>query len=250
MTLDSHLLLSGLFIFSRATAMLLSAPIAGNLVPATIRVMFGLVLSLSLTPVLQGSIMANPATVGHLVAMVSYEAFVGLLIGGSLQLLVAAGQMAGQFVDIQIGTGSAQLFNPYFGGSASPVAQLKMMLTTVLILLLNGHRMMIGAFAASYGSHSMDPGTVQQGLLPLLTKLGSVSLQMAAPVVAVTVVIDLAAGVVNKAVPQTQPFLVSLPAKLSAGLVALSLGMPAVVVAVENGLDIVFRQLGVMFKGG
>ena len=91
---------------------------------------------------------------------------------------------------------------------------------------------------------------MQQGLLPLLTKLGSVSLQMAAPVVAVTVVIDLAAGVVNKAVPQTQPFLVSLPAKLSAGLVALSLGMPAVVVAVENGLDIVFRQLGVMFKGG
>ena len=75
------------------------------------------------------------------------------------------------------------------------------------------------------------------------------SLQIAAPVAAVSIIIDLAAGIVNKAVPQTQPFLLSLPAKLATGIVMLAIGLPALVIAVQNGHDFTFMHLGHVLRG-
>lgn len=153
-------------------------------------------------------------------------------------------------MDVQIGTGSAQIFNPLFGGSASPISQLHGMLATVLILILNGHRMMISAFVKSYSMPGPNLDSVQSEFLGFLAHMGMITLQIAAPIAAVTIVIDASAGIINKAVPQTQPFLISLPAKLGVGMVVLALGLPALVGTVQGGLDIAFDHLGRVLRGG
>src|SRR5262249_37644942 len=158
-----------------------------------------------------------------LILRVATEVLVGLLIGGLLQLLVASAQIAGAFLDVQIGTGSAQIFNPLIGSTPSPVSQFKLMLTTVPVFLLNGHRMMLAALLKRYSMPGPNLGPLQNELLALLGQTTLLSLQIAAPVAAVTIVIDLATGMVNKAVPQTQPFLLSLPAKLAAGIFVLAI---------------------------
>jgi flagellar biosynthesis protein FliR len=63
------------------------------------------------------------------------------------------------------------------------------------------------------------------------------ALQMAAPVAAVSFVVDAALGLVNRAVPQMPALLVGLPAKVLMGLVALSVGLPALVGTVEAGVE-------------
>lgn len=249
MKLDSHLLFSALCVFARCTSMLMSAPIMGNVVPVIVKVFFGVVLSFSLVPVIQTHIGPVPTDLVGLFLRVLNEVMMGLLIGGFLQMLVASAQAAGSFLDVQIGTGSAQIFNPFVGATASPVAQFKMMLTTVLILLLNGHRMMIVAFAQSYTMPGPRAGPMQHQLVAFIGQTTLLSLQIAAPVAAVTIVIDLAAGIVNKAVPQTQPFMLSLPAKLAAGIFVLAIGLPALVTAVQNGLDFTFFRLGHVLRG-
>jgi flagellar biosynthesis protein FliR len=248
--LDDHLLFSAFCVFTRCTSMLMSAPVLGNVVPVTIRVMMGVVLSFSTVGVVQGNIGEVPHNLIGLVLATMHEAVIGLLIGGFMQLLVATAQVAGSFLDVQIGTGSAQIFNPFLGAAASPVAQFKLMLTTVLVLLLNGHRMMIAAFVKSYEMPGPRLASVQNELIAFIGQTSLLALQIAAPVAAVTIVIDLAAGLVNKAVPQTQPFLLSLPAKLAAGIVVLAIGLPALVGAVQTGLDLTFDHLGHVLRGG
>lgn len=244
MSLDAHLLFAILCVFCRCTAMLFSAPLLSTAVPVMIRVLTGVVLTLSLVPVLQSSVGPVPGDMVSLVLTISREVLIGLLIGGFLQILCSTAQMAGTFIDVQIGTGSAQILNPTLGTTASPVSQLKMMLVTVMVFILNGHRMMLGAFVKSYSLPGPTHQSVEPELFGMLGQVAMLSLQIAAPVAAVTIVIDLAAGLVNKAVPQTQPFLLSLPAKLAAGIVILALGLPALTGAVQTGLDFTFEHLG------
>ena len=250
MKLDSHLLFSIACVFIRCTSMLMSAPVTSTVVPVMVRILMGIVMSMALVPVVEVHIGPMPTEMVGIVLRVLTEVVMGLLIGGFMQMLVASSQIAGSFMDVQIGTGSAQIFNPFIGASASPVAQFKMMLTTVLLFILNGHRMMIAAFVKSYSMPGPRLGPLQNELIAFIAQITLLSIQIAAPVAAVSIVIDFAAGIVNKAVPQTQPFMLSLPAKLAAGIFILAIGLPALVTAVQSGLDFTFDHLGHALKGG
>lgn len=247
MTLDSHLLFAFLAVFARCTAMLLSSPLFGSVVPPNIRILFCMVLSASLVPVLKPYVGAVPGDLISLGLAIGREAVIGLLIGGALQVLLAAAQMAGLFLDLQIGLGSAQMFNPVMGMAATPIGQFKFMLGLVLLLLLNGHHLMFQAFVDSYrlgGPTLAGLDVMLPNVVGLIGQACLIALQIAAPVAAVCVVVDLAAGLVNKAVPQSQPFLLSLPAKLMLGIFVLALALPAMVVAMQGGLDSTFDALG------
>lgn len=248
MTLDTAFIVAFFGVFVRCTAMLLASPLYGNIVPLQVRLFGGLVLSLSLTPVLQGHF-APPELWTDLVGLAAREAFTGLTIGFAMQILLSVCQMAGMILDMQVGIGSAQLFNPTMGGTSTPIGQFKFWLGLVLVFLLNGHQMMFHAFVKSYSLPGVSIETMEIAVESLLRMFGTLmvlTLQIAAPVIAVTVVIDVAAGLVNKAVPQTQPFLLSLPAKIAVGLLALGLGLPMLVGLVQRGLDITFQNLGPM----
>ncbi len=253
MNLDAVWLVGFVAVFCRMTAMVMVAPIYGQSVPVQVRAMFCLVVSASLTPALVPLMPPVPQTTGALVGLLVHECAMGLAIGWGIQLLVNCLQMAGSLVDLQIGLASAQVFNPAVGSMTSPVAQLKVMLGVTLILVLGGHQVMFRAFMDSYhfpASALVPSDAMLAGLLGLVFHLMIVSIQIAAPVLAVSVIIDAAASLVNRAVPQTQPFLISLPAKIGLGMVALMLGLPILVVAVQRGLDTVFTQIPRLIGGG
>ena len=252
MSLDSTLIFGFLAVFSRVTAMLMSAPLYGQVVPVNIRIMVGGIVAMALLPVIHGHLPVPPTDLLGILMLMGREITVGLLIGGCLQFMLAAIQMAGTFLDLQIGIGSAQVFNPMLGQTATPIGQFKFLLGTVLVLMMNGHHLMFDAFV---GSYSLPPLSIESmpGMLTTLTSLIGqlmlLALQIAAPVAAVTVIIDVATRIVNKAVPQTQPFLISLPAKLAVGFLALALGLPALVGAVTGGLDITFDHIRQLIGG-
>ncbi len=252
MTLDSALIVSFVSAFARCSAMLLASPIFGGTVPVKVRVMFSLVVSFALVPVVREYHTTVPQDLMQLVLILGKDVVIGLVIGGMVQIFLSAFQMAGSFLDIHIGIGSAQLFNPMTGDTASPIGQLKFMLGLVLLLITNGHHLMFWAFVKSYGmaGPGIDTiGLLQSNLLLFLGQMSMMALQIAAPVAAIAVVIDAAAGLVNKAVPQTQPFLLALPAKLGVGLIVLAVGLPALVVATQSGVDMTFSTVSKMLGG-
>ena len=252
MSLDAGFLIAFFTVFVRCSAMLLSSPLYGAVVPVVVRMLSAVVMSLAMLPVVQDKLGPPPTNLVGLILLAGHEALFGLLIGMCMQFLMAVFQIAGAISDLQLGIGSAQLFNPMISGTATPIGQFKFWLGLVVLFLVNGHHMMFSAFVQSFGMpgpFGLDPASAVASGTAMLGQLLVLSIQIAAPVIAVTVLIDIAAGLVNKAVPQSQPFLLSLPAKMAVGVVVLGIGLPAIVAAVHRGVDIAFVGMGRLLGG-
>ncbi|MBV6459327.1 MAG: hypothetical protein HONBIEJF_02473 [Fimbriimonadaceae bacterium] len=253
MSLDSALLWSFLCVFMRLSAMLISSPLFGAAnVPQKVRIGICLVLAMAVTPIVGQSVGTIPTDWYGVASRVAAELAVGLTMGLTLQLVLQALLMAGSLLDLQVGLGAAQTLNPVIGTQVTILSQFKFLLAVVILLLSNGHLMMLQAFVASY-QVSIDIGLhtvphMAEELVRYISALAILSMQVAAPVVAVGLVVDAAMGIVNKAVPQMQVFIVALPAKIAAGIVTLAVGLPMTVQAVTTGVDSAIETMSRMLE--
>ena len=255
MAFDSVLMFSFLCVFVRCSAMFLSSPVFGSAsTPVAIRVMTCMAISAALTLTIGGKVGVPPTDLYSFVMAITHEVVAGLLIGTFMSLVLQAAQMAGSLIDTQMGLGMSQILNPVNGVSSTIISQFKFMLAVVIFLAMNGHHLMLQAFVKSYtdmpGLSMENLPILKDGLVGLITQLSLLSLQMAAPVLGVSLVVDAALGIINKAVPQMQVIQVGMPAKLVIGMVALGVGLPAIVAGVNTGVESGLSSLMRIFGGG
>ncbi len=242
MPLDQLTIYAFFLVFVRCSGMMLAAPMFGAMnAPASVRVYVTLAISMAMTALIRPEIGHIPVHLGEFILAVANEAVAGLLIGAFFSLVLHAATMAGALIDLQMGLGLSQALNPVTGVPVSVIAQFKYLLCLIVFLRLDAHHLMLGSFLQSYHtlptiSASMMAG-LQDSLVGLVASMTLLALQMAAPVAAVSFVVDAALGLVNRAVPQMPALLVGLPAKVLMGLVALSVGLPALVGTVETGVE-------------
>lgn len=254
MSLEIGWLWAFALVFVRCSAMLLASPFFGQWVPVPIRVASAATMALALSPVLRPHLAPMPTDMATLVTMLAYEVAAGLLIGALVHLVLLAAQMAGAFLDMQIGLGQTQLLNPTAGTPVSLLAQFYFILGTVLLFSVNGHHIMLRAFADSYalapGGASVGLEAASAGVMTLVPMALMLALQIAAPVAGVTVVIDAAAGIVNKSVPTMPVYLVALPVKIVLGIVVLTTSLPMFATLVNAGLEHTMQGIYDLFASG
>ena len=66
----------------------------------------------------------------------------------------------------------------------------------------------------------------------------------------VSLIVDAALGIINKAVPQMQIIQVGMPAKIVIGMLALGIGLPAMVAGVNTGVEFGLTILMRVIRGG
>ncbi|MCG9894324.1 MAG: flagellar biosynthetic protein FliR [Fimbriimonadaceae bacterium] len=248
MNLTHEWLFAFLCVFIRCTAMLLAAPMTPTAVPTNIRVLVGAAVAFAASVPLMTHIGPPPADLVALILAVLREAITGFILGMTLQVVAAMVEAAGTLSDLQMGLANAQVFNPVSGGAATPIARFKFMLAIVLIFSSDAHHLMFSGLVKSYSLGAVSPATaehLQAGFVSMIGQLFVAAMMIGAPVAALGLLIDIAAGVVNKAVPQTQPFLLALPVKLSAGMLVLAVGLPSMIGMIKHGVEIGF---GTMLK--
>ena len=253
MPLDTITIYTFFLVFVRCSGMLIAAPVFGaaNL-PVMIRVFITLALSMALTFAVRPNQGAVPQDLGSFALAIGNEAVSGLLIGAFFSLVLHAVSMAGAIVDLQMGLGMSQVLNPVTGVPVSVIGQFKYMLGLIVFLQIDAHHLMLGAFLQSYSdlptmsSAMMEP--MRESFVAMLTSMTYLALQMAAPVAAVSIVVDAALGLVNRAVPQMQVFLVGMPAKTIMGMIALAISIPALVGTVQTGVEVATDGLMLAFR--
>ena len=129
------------------------------------------------------------------------------------------------------------VFNPSTGGQEGLVTRLLNTLALLLFLAVNGHHLLIRAVAVSF--ERLRPGAALEpamagGLLPLGGKLLESGVALAAPVVGVLVVLNVALGLIGRVVPQSNVFLVGLPVSIGLGLLALYEALPGMTQSLER----------------
>jgi flagellar biosynthetic protein FliR len=242
-----------LLVFVRMSAMLVIAPVLGHMsIPVAHRAGLGLLLAVVLAPLIGPA--ATPARdMVALLLAIAGEVVIGLAIGFVALMLVAAIEGAGELVGAQMGLSLASVFDPSTGSHPSIIAQMHRLLAMLLLLALNGHHLVIQAVAASF--RRVRPGAVvigpelPAGIVSLGGTLMRSGLEIAAPLVGLLLVVNIALAFLARVAPQTNVFLLGVPVTIGLGLVVLAETLPpfarhVAVLLARTGSDLELLLIG------
>jgi flagellar biosynthetic protein FliR len=216
-------------VFCRVGAFVMLLPGVGEQgVPPRVRLALALILSLAFFPVLRASLPPIPETVGGLGAQVGIEVMVGVAIGALLRLFLSALAVAGETFSLQTTLSFAQTANPMQPGSTT-LATFLTLLGLTLIFATDLHQMFIAAMVRSYTLFPAGRGLPVQDLgrlaIQTVGQTFALGIQLAAPVIVFSLVFNVAAGFIGRAMPQFQVFFVATPLNVLLGLSILALSM-------------------------
>ena len=203
-------------------------PWDSSFIPAMIRVFSILGLSLALTPVVSPCLPPFPASWNGGVFLVIREFLIGLGFGLVFRFVFAGIQMAGNLVAIQMGFGMATLLDPQTQAQNTLLAELLVLVATLVFLAMNGHHALLRLLAQSYQEVPLETSISLPGsLFAYVPNLGrlmySLAVQLLAPVLALLFLTQVALGLVARSVPQIQVMIVGFPLTIALGFFFLSL---------------------------
>ncbi len=219
-------------VFARVGAIVMLIPGLGEAaVPPRIRLAFAFVLTLVLFPLAAPTVAAIPALASGLAGAVIKELLIGLMIGGLLRLFLSSLAVAGEAVSLQTTLSFAQTANPLGGAANTSVGAFLGLLGVTLIFATDLHHLFIGAIARSYAlfppNRAVPLGDAGDLAIRTVGEAFALGVQLAAPVIVFSLVLNVAAGLIGRMLPQFQIFFVSTPINVLVGLsvFALSLGL-------------------------
>ena len=211
----------------RIGGMMLVAPVfSAKTVPVKVRTGLLLLLTVMLAPMAYAAA-TRTATAAPAVTPVTFlsESLIGFAIGFGAAVLVGAAETAGDLMSTAIGLSGASLLDPMSGAASNVLAQFGQLFAVTVLLAVNGHLVMLDALAES--ARALPIGSMvamRDGVAALLssaTTLFVLGLRFAAPVIAASMIGNVALAVLTRAAPQINVLTVAFPIQIALGLVAL-----------------------------
>ncbi len=242
-------LLSFFMVLIRISTLIILLPIFGDkAVPGTIKIILSLTVSAVLFPILRenGSIHIADAnewssTTGKLLMTLASELMVGLAIGFASQLVFHSIQAAGDFMSQFMGMSMASQYDPHTQSQTVVMGQLLNALAMLTFLSIDGHHMLFRAMVESF--HLIPQGHFVMGEAfknSLISMTGNTILfgvQLAAPMAACMMLVNIVYGIFGKALPQLNILTLSMASGVLVGGFVLMISYPSI----QNGMVNVFQ---------
>jgi flagellar biosynthesis protein FliR len=244
--------LFGLLLVRPGMIVALAPAFGGSFLPARAKVALTVVIAVALVP----SVSIPPPTGDlALTLVIMREAAIGMALAFMMRALIAGTELAGHLASQQIGFSYAGIIDPSTGVQNNAVSWLYGMVATMAFLGLNGHHDVLRALAASYSGLPIGAGHVDAALLTgvreALGLVFVVGVRLAAPIVLVLLVVELAVGLISRTAPSLNFMIIGFPLRLIVGLIVLGIIVAAVpqvtgslierTIAMSGRLDAAFR---------
>jgi flagellar biosynthetic protein FliR len=210
-----------------------AAPVLGSqIVPMAVKAPGVAVLALAMLPAVGGASATLPTALLPYAGLVVRELALGLALGFLAQVVLAAVQVAGELIDVQMGFSVANVIDPSFGQPVPLMGGFLLTAALVVFLLVGGDHILIGALALSYRVVPLGgPSPLLAAGGQAFTALGwafEAAIAMAAPILGVGVVVNLGLGLLGRAAPQLNVLATGLPAQILVGIATLMLALPGI----------------------
>jgi len=214
--LMEHLVL-GVLVMTRMSTLLMSMPSVGVGVPKRVRAFLAITLTaLVLPPVASTTPVQDLPQIDNLVELaiaIAREGLIGLLIGATVQLIITGLQMGGEMITSTGGMQLGDAVDPTTSSSMPSVARLVGLLVTAVMLLVGGHRLLLGVLLESF--HAVPAGNVG----------------------------NLVTGLISRTLPQINVLAIGLSINALAMLVILSVTIGSVGLVFQSELATVAAKL-------
>lgn len=184
--------------------------------------------------------------------LVLKEAMVGLLIGFVAYMILTAIQIAGGFIDFQMGLAIANVIDPQTGVQSPLVGQYLYTFALLFLLATNGHHLLLDGIFYSYQFIPLDQLNINlssEGLLEFVVLAFNqsfvIAFQMAIPVVGSLFIVDVSLGILARTMPQLNVFVVGIPVKIIVSFVVLFIMMGVMITVVGD----LFEYLLITMRG-
>jgi flagellar biosynthetic protein FliR len=160
------------------------------------------------------------------------QILIGFAMGFTLQLVFGALMIAGEAIAMSMGLGFASMIDPNNGVSVPVIAQLLVIIGTLLFLALGGHLLLIQLVVNSFQSLPISPTGLERESFWAIVNWGSQmfigAIWVAIPALVSMLVVTLALGVMTRAAPQLNIFSVGFPVTMFLGFIIIMLILPGI----------------------
>ena len=223
-----HILSSVMVIGLRVSGLMLFAPFFGSaVIPPRIKVVLVIAITALLYPAYSPHL---PATaMSHWPILVASETVIGIAMGVATNVVFEAAQMAGQVLSVQMGYSLVNILDPSTQVENTVIAFFHQSIAMLIFLGLDVHHWILRAVAKSFdylppGSATLNPMFVQallhEGAVVLVLRI-----QLSAPVLSATLLVDVVLGLLGKASPQMPLMLLGPAVKSMLGVLVFGVTM-------------------------
>jgi flagellar biosynthetic protein FliR len=222
--------------------------------------------------------LADPGTTLQYLALLGSELVVGVCLGLGVTMLLAGVQMAGELMSRLGGLSLSDVFDPTSNTNTPLFSRLLVLLTTVVLLGIGGHRVLLSGLLDTF--QTIPPGSATAmllgstdaggaattlgtapGLLSAVTNLlvllvaesFELAIRASVPVVTALLLATLLLGLISRTLPQLNILILGfgLNAMLTFAVLSLSMGAIALVfqAQVEPTFQTLFQAMGVPWRG-
>jgi flagellar biosynthetic protein FliR len=174
-----------------------------------------------------------------LALVVAREVAIGLSLAFVLRALIVAAEFAGHLSGQQIGFSYGATIDPQSGVRNNMLAILYGSLATLGFLLINGHHALLRALAESYSGLPIGIGHLNASIVRAVGDIFAlvfiVGVRLAAPIVIVLLIVELAVGLISRTVPSLSYIVIGYPIRLLLGMLLLA-ALIGTIPAVTNSM--------------
>lgn len=218
-----HLLKAALLVCIRISGLFVFAPVfSSQALPTKVKSVFLAVLTVVLAPA-AAALPGSHVEIG--LASILGELGVAALLGLSLAMLNELASLAGQLLGMQFSFSLVNLLDPNSEVQTALLAQMLGLLEITVLLAAGLHRTILAALLHTFLVVPLGSGLAPRDFgLPLVGMMGGVflaALQLAAPVMAATLLVEVGIALMSRVSPQLPVLALTIPAKTVLGYVVL-----------------------------
>ena len=189
------------------------------------------------------------------------EAVIGGVLGLGVLTIMAGLRGAGEIVDRQTGWGLAGVLDPSGTGGGPGTTLVTWTAVAALFVMapINGHLLLVDSLLGTFDA--IAPGGIAPGVGAVLAPTASdlvvrlvhqslvLTVQVAAPVLAVMLLVSVAIGLVGRVLPETNVLVVAMPARVLVGVCLLGVVVTGVGRAMTDAVPGVLHEVQATLNG-
>src|SRR6202453_2835941 len=221
-----------MLVFARVGAMVMLLPGLGESnIPVRIKLAIALLLTLVILPLHRNAFHVDMQSLPALLVLMLHEIIIGVVLGATARVTLAALQVAGSVIAQQLGLGFVTSIDPTQGQQGLLVGNFLTMLGITLLFATDSHHLVIAALSDSYAVFAPGDMLASGDVAALATRAFAaafkIGMQLAAPFLVFGLVFNVGLGVLGRLMPQMQVYFVGVPLSILAGFLIFAVVLTA-----------------------
>jgi flagellar biosynthetic protein FliR len=211
-----------MLVFARIGAMVMLLPGFGEgFIPVRVKLAIALLLTLIILPLHRAAYHVDMQSVAPLAVLLVHEIIIGVVLGATARVTLAALHVAGSIIAQQLGLGFVTSVDPTQGQQGALMGNFLTLLGIALLFATDTHYLVVAALNDSYKIISPGELMLSGDVAALATRAFSgafkIGLQLSAPFLVFGLVFNIGLGVLARLMPQMQVYFVGVPLSILIG---------------------------------